>query len=484
MEAGGAQPVATSPAAEAAVEAHLATAEAVGAHPGLADDPGAHSGFADDAGAHSGFAEGAGAHSAGGAPPSLPAPPTGPPHGYGAVFRVREFRAVFVAHLMSLLGVVVCEISLTVLIYRLTGSPLLSALTFALGFLPYLVGGTLLAGVADKYPARRVLVLCDLVCAGCAAAMVLPITPVAVLLALRCAIAAVSPVFNGTRTATLADILGDGDLFVLGRSLLRIVSQSAVLTGFGLGGLLLAVVPPRGALAVTCCTFLGSALLLRFGTKRRPARDSDSGALLRSSLTGARQVFADRRLRVLMLLFWVPPMFSVAPEVLATPYADAIGVGPAGLGLLMCALPAGTIAGELYAGSALRPGTRARIALPLAAVSLLPLVAFALTPGLALALLVLVVAGATSAYTLGVDRWFIEAVPDELRGRAMTLMTAGLMTIQGVGMALAGLAAEFYAVSTVVTGAGVIGTVCCLLLVAEARRTEGRDGADRHMTCR
>ncbi|MFE6130982.1 MFS transporter [Streptomyces sp. NPDC056437] len=474
VEAGGAQPVATSPAAEAAVEAHLATAEAVGAGPGLADD----------AGAHSGLAEGAGADPAGGAPPSPPAPPTGPPHGYGAVFRVREFRAVFVAHLMSLLGVVVCEISLTVLIYRLTGSPLLSALTFALGFLPYLVGGTLLAGVADKYPARRVLVLCDLVCAGCAAAMVLPITPVAVLLALRCAIAAVSPVFNGTRTATLADILGDGDLFVLGRSLLRIVSQSAVLTGFGLGGLLLAVVPPRGALAVTCCTFLGSALLLRFGTKRRPARDSDSGTLLRSSLTGARQVFADRRLRVLMLLFWVPPMFSVAPEVLATPYADAIGVGPAGLGLLMCALPAGTIAGELYAGSALRPGTRARIALPLAAVSLLPLVAFALTPGLALALLVLVVAGATSAYTLGVDRWFIEAVPDELRGRAMTLMTAGLMTIQGVGMALAGLAAEFYAVSTVVTGAGVIGTVCCLLLVAEARRTEGRDGADRHMTCR
>lgn len=371
VEAGGAQSVGTSRAAESAVEAHLATTEAVGADPGLADD----------AGADPGLAETAGAHPAGGAPPSVPAPPaTGAPHGYGAVFRVREFRAVFVAHLMSLLGVVVCEISLTVLIYRLTGSPLLSALTFALGFLPYLVGGTLLAGVADKYPARRVLVLCDLVCAGCAAAMVLPVTPVAVLLALRCAIAAVSPVFNGTRTATLADILGDGDLFVLGRSLLRIVSQSAVLTGFGLGGLLLAVVPPRGALAVTCCTFLGSALLLRFGTKRRPARDSDSGALLRSSLTGARQVFADRRLRVLMLLFWVPPMFSVAPEVLATPYADATGIGPAGLGLLMCALPAGTIAGELYAGSALRPGTRARIALPLAAVSLLPLAAFALTP--------------------------------------------------------------------------------------------------------
>jgi MFS family permease len=398
---------------------------------------------------------------------------------YRDVFEVPEFRAVFGAHLMSLLGVVVSEIALTVLVYRLTGSPMLSALTFALGFLPYLLGGTLLAGVADKYPARRVLVVCDLLCAGCAAVMVLPVTPVAALLVLRCFIAAISPVFNGTRMATLADILGEGDLFVLGRSLLRIVSQSAVLTGFGLGGLLLAVVAPRGALAITVCTFLGSALLLRFGTKRRPARSRDSGALLRSSLSGARQILANRRLRVLMLLFWAPPMFSVAPEALAAPYADEIGIGSAGLGLLMCALPVGTIAGELYAGSALGPAARSRIVLPLAATTLLPLTVYAVTPGLGWALLALTLAGAGSAYTLGLDRWLIEEIPEELRGRAMTLLTAGLMTIQGVGMALAGVAAEFLQVSTVVAGAGAIGTLCCLLLVAETRRTEGRTRGGR-----
>jgi MFS family permease len=160
------------------------------------------------------------------AEPPLPVSPTESPTeptGYGRLFAVREFRAVFVAHALSLLGVVVSEIALIVLVYGLTGSPLLSALTFALGMLPYLLGGTLLSGVADRYPARRVLVVCDLVCAGCAAGMAAPVTPVAALLGLRCVIAAVSPVFSGTRTATLADILGEGDLFVLGRSLLRIV---------------------------------------------------------------------------------------------------------------------------------------------------------------------------------------------------------------------------------------------------------------------
>ncbi|KOU59678.1 MFS transporter [Streptomyces sp. MMG1533] len=413
---------------------------------------------------------------------TLPAAPR--PTGYARLFTVREFRAVFAAHALSLLGVIVSEVALSVLVYDLTGSPLMSALTFALGFLPYLVGGTLLASVADRFPARRVLVVCDLVCAGCVALMVTPGAPIAVLLAMRCCVAVVSPVFQGTRMATLAEILGDGDLFVLGRSLLRIVSQSALLVGFGLGGLLLTVVSPRHALLITVGTFCASAALLRFGTRRRPARAGNGSALVKDSLKGARQVLADRRVRVLLLMFWLPPMFSVAPEALAAPYADDLGVGSVGLGLLMCALPVGAIAGELYAGSRLRPAARERIALPLVCCTLLPYLGYALRPGLAVSLLLLVVSGAGAAYTLGLDQWFVRAVPRELRGRAMTLLTAGLMTIQGVGMALAGVAAEFAGVAATVTGAGVLGTVCCVLLALEARRTERRDRADHDVTGR
>ncbi|WP_406374540.1 MFS transporter [Streptomyces sp. NBC_00647] len=399
-----------------------------------------------------------------------------PPTGYGPVFAVPEFRAVFAAHAFSLLGLVVSEIALSVLVYDLTGSPLLSALTFALGFLPYLVGGTLLAGVADRFPARRVLVVCDLVCAGCVAVMVVPGAPIAVLLAMRAALALVAPVFQGTRTATLADVLGDGELFVLGRSLLRIVSQSALLAGFGAGGLLLTVVSPRHALLVTVCTFLVSAVLLRFGTRRRPARAHRGQALVRDSLGGARQVLADRRIRVLLLLFWVPPMFAVAPEALAAPYADGIGAGSTGLGLLMCALPVGTIAGELFAGSRLRPATRNRLTLPLVCVTLLPYAGYALRPGLGWSLVLLVLAGAGSAYTLGLDQWFVRAVPDELLGRAMTLNSAGLMTVQGLGMALSGVVAEFAGARATVVGAGVLGTAVCGGLAVAARRAERAEG--------
>ncbi|MFE4590033.1 MFS transporter [Streptomyces laurentii] len=392
--------------------------------------------------------------------------------GYRAVFAVREFRFVFAAHLFSLLGVVVSELALTVLVYDLTRSPLLSSLTFALGFLPYLLGGTLLAGFADRYPPRRVLVVCDLVCAGCVALMVLPTTPVAGLLVLRCAVAAVAPVFQGTRIATLADILGEGELFVLGRSLLRILSQSALLAGFGAGGLLLTVVTPRGAMAVTAVTFLVSALLLRCGTARRPARASAAGS--REGIGATWGVLRDRRIRALMLLFWVPPLFAVVPEALAAPYADRIGASSAALGLLMCAMPVGTVLGELLAGSAFSAATRSRAVLPLLMAGFLPFLLYALRPGLALAAVALFLAGAAGAYTLGLDAWFVDAVPEERRGRAMTLMTAGMMTVQGLGMAGAGLAAEFVPVHAVVAGAGVLATLCVAALALEVRATAPR----------
>ncbi|MFJ6781354.1 MFS transporter [Streptomyces yangpuensis] len=394
-----------------------------------------------------------------------PAPAGTGSAGYRTVLRTPEFPAVFAAHLMSVLGLVVAEISLSVLVYRLTGSPLMSALTFALGFLPYVLGGTLLAGLADRHPARRVLVTCDLVCAACAAAMVLPGTPVAALLVLRCAMAFVAPLFQGTRNASLPDILGSGDTYVLGRSLLRMVAQSAQLIGFGLGGLLLTVLAPRAAIALTAAGFLGSALLLRLGTRARPARTTART----SPLAGMRAVLGRRRLRALTLLFWLPPVFLVVPEALLAAYADGIGAGTAVLGLMMCAMPVGTIAGELWAGSALSARTRSRIVAPLAAAGLLPFLLYAGRPGVPLALCALLLAGLAHAYTLGLDQWYVDAVPDALRGRAMTLLSTGLMTLQGAGMALAGLAAEFFPVHAVVTGAGVLGTAVVLALLAELR---------------
>ncbi|WP_420713052.1 hypothetical protein [Streptomyces sp. MMG1121] len=143
----------------------------------------------------------------------------------------------------------------------------------------------------------------------------------------------------------------------------------------------------------------------------------------------------------------------------------------------MCALPVGTVAGELFAGAGLGPVTRERVALPLLRLAPLPYLGYALRPGLAVSLLLLVLSGAGSAYTLGPDQWFVRAVPQELRGRAMTVLSAGLMTAQGLGMALAGVVGQEAGVRTAVAGAGAAGVLCCCGPAVVARATQGREAA-------
>jgi len=48
-----------------------------------------------------------------------------------------------------------------VLVYQRTDSPLLSAITFAISYLPWLLGGPLLSTLADRFPRHRVLIATD-----------------------------------------------------------------------------------------------------------------------------------------------------------------------------------------------------------------------------------------------------------------------------------------------------------------------------------
>jgi MFS family permease len=390
--------------------------------------------------------------------------------GYAAVFTVREFRAIFAAHVLSVLGSVFADVSLAVLVFRQTGSAPLTALVFALGFLPYALSGILLSGIADRYPARRVLVACDLLSASCVTVMAVPAAPLAALFVLRFAVSMLSPLFTGTRAASLADILPEG-LYVFGRSLVRMVSQGSQIIGYGLGGVALVWLSPRAALCVTVGTFLSSALLLRLGTRERPARVPGKDATAGGAFAATRRLFGLPRVRALLLMWWVPPMFFIVAEAAAAPFTDAAGAGPAGFGLFMAAMPAGTALGEVLAGTLLGAAARERIVLPLVAVSLLPMAAFVLHPPLPLAVALLVVTGLCAAYTLGMDQWFVQAVPVTMRGSAMSLLGAGLMTFQGLGVTAGGALAAVIPPYAVICAAGAVGTAGTLAVLRSVRVT-------------
>ena len=84
--------------------------------------------------------------------------------GYRTALASRELRALVAGQLVSVAGTSIAAVALTILVYERTASPLLSSLTFALGFVPYLLGGGLLSGIVDRVPPRRLVVGCDGAC--------------------------------------------------------------------------------------------------------------------------------------------------------------------------------------------------------------------------------------------------------------------------------------------------------------------------------
>src|SRR5215471_14292379 len=296
---------------------------------------------------------------------------------YRDVLGVAEFRAIFVANIVSMLGSVVAAVALTVLVYQQTRSPALAASVMALSFLPYLIGGTLLGAAADRLPARRVLVACDLASALLVGCMAMPGMPLPALLALLFAAGLLSPVYQGARSAVLPEVLPPGPRYVLGRALMRMVAQSAQIVGYGAGGLLLAILPPRGALVADALSFAASGVVLRFGTAARPAPAARCGSMARDSLTGLREVLTHRPLRRILLFSWLVPACVVAPEALAAPYATHIGQPARAAGFLLMGLPAGTVAADIIAARMLTSRWQRRIIVPAALLSFAPLAAFA-----------------------------------------------------------------------------------------------------------
>ena len=377
---------------------------------------------------------------------------------------VAEFRAVFAADLVSMLGNVLAAVALTVLVYQQTRSPALAASVMALSFVPYLVGGVLLGAFVDRLPPRTVLVACDLASAPLIGCMVIPGMPLPVLLVLLFAVGLLSPVYQGARAALLPELLPPGPRYVLGRALMRMVAQSAQIAGYGAGGLLLAILPPRGALLADALSFIASALAVRLGTARRPARASRRGSMARDSLAGLRHVLAHRPTRRILLFSWLVPACAVAPEALAAPYATHIGQPARATGFLLMGIPIGTVAADVIAARLFATRLQRRIIVPAALLTCAPLAAFAASPGLVPAMSLLVLAGLGNAWTAGIDGLLIGTAPAALRNRALALAGAGLMFTQGAGFALWGVAGQVLPPTAAIPVAAAAGAVVAATL--------------------
>src|SRR4051794_6288960 len=130
--------------------------------------------------------------------------------GFAAALRSAEFRALWLAETLSVFGDQVARVALALLVYARTDSAALTALTYALTFVPAVLGGFLLSGLADRYPRRTVIIVTDVLRAGLAACMAIPGMPLWLLWGLIGVLTMAAAPFKAAQLALLPDVLPDG----------------------------------------------------------------------------------------------------------------------------------------------------------------------------------------------------------------------------------------------------------------------------------
>ncbi|RKF29343.1 MFS transporter [Micromonospora globbae] len=398
------------------------------------------------------------------------------PAAYRDVWAVPAFRVVFVSRVVAVAADMLRIVALSVLVFTASGSAWLAALTYGVGFLPQVVGGLLLGSLADRMRPRPLIVAGYL--AECAAAVALAALPLPAWLCLTVVaiVAAGTPVFGGAANRVVADVL-TGDAFVLGRSLIGMAAGGAQLLGLACGGVAVATLGARHALFACAACHLGAALLVRRGLPDLPAPPAAGVSAVRQSWSTVAGLLSDPVVRRLLLVQWLPCAFVVGAEALLVAYAGERGFPPAAFGALLACSPLGMLAGQFVVGRLVRPAVRRRLVAPLILVLGVPPVLLALDPPLLACAAAMATSGVGFAYSLGVQRPFLDAVPGRVRGQAFGLLSTGLMTFQGLGPALFGGLAQATTVHAAIALAGAATAATAVLV---PRRPADGAGQRRH----
>jgi predicted MFS family arabinose efflux permease len=398
------------------------------------------------------------------------------------VFAVREFRALWLSMVLSVAGDRLALVALTLLVYGRTRSPLLAAIVYAAGYLPWVIGGLFLADVADRRPRRTVMIFCDAVRAVLVAAMAVPGVPIAALVALLFAVTMFAPPFESARAAITPDILS-GERYVLGTAVIQTTFLAGQVAGAVAGGLAVAFIGVRPALAIDAGTFVLSGLLIALGTRARPAALTDGGqespwARMRG---GIRLVFGDPALRTLLLFGWLVVFYTI-PEGIAAPYANRLGGGPIATGLVIASTAFSTTIVTPLFTRFVRPRRRLALMGPLAVLTCATLVATALRPALAVSLAIFSLSAAFGIYQVAANTAFVARVPSERRAQAFGIANMGVIVGQGAAFVAAGAAAEVFSPAAVIAVGGGLGAISGLVLTLRWRHLSppgGRHAAGR-----
>lgn len=380
--------------------------------------------------------------------------------------RHRNFRLYYLGQLVSLNGTWMQHLAQAWLLYRLTESSFMLGLAGAAALLPNLLFGLYGGVLADRLPRR------DLLMASQAIAMVQAfalgvltlggwVTP-AHIIVLAFLLGIVQALEMPARHSLVAQLVPREDLpnaIALNSSLFHL----ARFVGPAVAGVLVAWVGEGVVFMVNGLTFV--AVLVALRAVRLPARPEGHEVETGGLRAGVRYAWGETTIRAALGMVAAASLFGASSAVLMPVFAvQVFGSGSKSLGWLLGALGAGAFVGALTLARCGTVTGLERVIAAMGAIAGAALFAFAATGSLAVALLILPVAGYAMTTLIASSNAYIQlTVPDRLRGRTMALFALALHGAMPLGHLAVGAAAEFIGAPYTVAVCGTL-----LLVVAAA----------------
>lgn len=385
--------------------------------------------------------------------------------GYGEALRHGEFRGLVVSQVLSELGDQLARVAIASLVLARSGSVLLTALTFAVTYLPMTLGSALLGSLADRLPRKRVLLAADVaraVVIGVLAAVADPGAHLAVLFVLLLVAETFTAPYMAARRSILPDVLTRPPEYLAGAGLERVLTQGDQVLGIVAAGLVVAATSTQVALVIDAATFVGSFVVLALTVVSRPAAASHDGPVLHGyfhDLTvGVRVVAADEVRRLLVLLGCGVAFVLVAPETVALAYARERGMTPLVGSALMATIPAGAAIGTYLIGRA-SPLRQVQLITPLAAMACLPLLATFLAPSIPVAAVLWLASGMCQGFMVPLITTVNLATPRAERGLVNGLAAAAFTVATAVAYLVTGYLSDLTSTAVAVGSLGAGGLV-------------------------
>ncbi|MFH0739357.1 MAG: MFS transporter [Candidatus Omnitrophota bacterium] len=378
--------------------------------------------------------------------------------------KVKNFRVYWFGMLISLVGTWIQVTAQSWLVFQLTNSVFLLGLVAFLGsapiFLLSLFGGV----VADRVDKKKIL-LCTQ-CAFMLLAFALAIltqfkliTPLQIM-----AIAVLNGVVMSfdapSRQSVVVELVGKDNL-LNAIALSSAAFNSSRMIGPALAGIFIATIGMSGCFYLNAISFLAPIIaLLMIKINAGSAKRENKGVLVHDLMEGLRFISSHRIMLILVLMVGITSFFGVSYATFMPVFAnDILKVGAKGLGMLMSVTGVGALIAALGLARLGDFKHKGRLLILSAMVFSVSLVLFASSRSYLLSLAALMLLGWASITAISLINTVLQQlVPDEFRGRLMSVYMFTFAGFMPFGNLLAGALAYSWGVPLTVMLSGIICT--------------------------